>query len=317
MESAMRLRHVLEAQQFDKKMLRELFALAETMEGIMGKGESNLLRDKILGSLFYVPSIRTRFSFESAMMRLGGKVLSTEVAEAFSSELRGGSLEETIRTTGYYSDVIVLRHYESGSAKRASRVSSVPIINAGDGAAQHPTQALLDLYTIERKFGGVDGVVIAFVGDLANSRTIRSLCYFLAKYSGIKVHFVAPPTLNMRKDMVQYLKNHRISLSETYGLEPPLEDLAKKADVLYVTQIPAGSFGDHLDEYEASKTNFVIDRKVLKSMKRHSILMHPLPRNGEIRPEIERDFRVVYYDQIKYGVYIRMALLCIVLERMP
>ena len=251
------------------------------------------------------------------MMRLGGNVLSTEVAEAFSSELKGGSSEETIRTTGYYSDVIVLRHYKSGSAKRASRVSSAPIINAGDGAAQHPTQALLDLYTIERKFGGVDGVVIAFVGDVANSRTIRSLCYFLAKYSGIKVHFVAPPTLNMRKDMVQYLKNHRISLSETYGLEPPLEDLAKEADVLYVTQIPAGSFGDHLDGYEASKNNFVIDRKVLKSMKRHSILMHPLPRNGEIRPEIERDFRVVYYDQIKYGVYIRMALLCIVLERMP
>jgi len=213
--------------------------------------------------------------------------------------------------------VIALRHYESGSAKRAAKVSAVPIINAGDGTAQHPTQALLDLYTIERELGGVDGVVIAFVGDLANNRSIRSLCYFLAKYSGIKIYFIAPDTLRMREDMIQYLKRHRIILNEVYGLELPLADLAKKIDVFYVTQIPVGSFGDRLDEYEMSKKHFVIDKKVLKNMKRNSIIMHPLPRNGEIHSEIDRDLRAVYYKQIHYGLCIRMALLCSVLEKMP
>lgn len=313
----MKIRHVLEAQQFNKKMLKELFTLAEAMEKILKKGSCDLLKGEILASLFYVPSNRTRFSFESAMMRLGGQVLSTDVAEAFSSELTGGSLEETIRTIGYYSDVIVLRHYESGSAKRAARVSSVPIINGGDGAAQHPTQALLDLYTIERELGGIDGVVIAFVGDLANSRSIRSLCYFLAKYSGIKIYLVAPPILSMREDIIQYLKKHRITLYETYGLEPPLEGLAKKVDIFYVTQIPEGSFGDRLEDYEKSKKHFVIDKKFLKSMKRNSILMHPLPRNGEIHPEVDRDLRAVYFHQVHYGICIRMALLCSVLGKTP
>jgi len=313
----MRLPHVLEAQQFDKKMLKELFTLAETMEGIVERGGTDLLHGKILGSLFYVHSNRTRFSFESAMMRLGGQVLATDMAEAFSSELKGGALEETIRTMGYYTDVIVLRHHQSGSAKRAASVSAVPIINAGDGAAQHPTQALLDLYTIDREIGGVDGIVIAFVGDLANSRSIRSLCYFLAKFSGIKVYFVAPPTLNMREDMIQYLKKHRITYYEAYGLEPHLEDLAKKVDVIYVTQTPVGSFGDRLDDYEQSKRHFVIDKRVLKSMKRNSILMHPLPRNGEIAPEVDRDLRAVYYKQVYYGLCIRMAILSTVLGKTP
>jgi aspartate carbamoyltransferase catalytic subunit len=317
MERPMKLEHVLEAQQFNKKMLKELFTLAGAMEGIVEKGGADLLRGKILGSLFYVPSNRTRFSFESAMMRLGGQVLGTDMAEAFSSELKGGMLEETIRTMGYYSDVILLRHYQSGSAKRAAGVSSVPVINAGDGAAQHPTQALLDLYTIERELGGVDGVVIAFVGDLANSRSIRSLCYFLAKFSGIKVHFVAPPTLNMRDDMIQYLKKQKIAYYENYGLEPALEDLARKVDVIYVTQTPLGSFGDRLDDYELSKKRFVIDKKVLKSMKRNSILMHPLPRNSEIAPDVDKDLRAVYYKQVYYGLCVRMAILSAVLGINP
>lgn len=310
-----RLRHILEAQQFNKKMLKELFTLADTMEKVLGKGGSDLLQGKILASLFYVPSNRTRFSFESAMLRLGGQVLSTETAESFSSELKEGSLEETIRAIGYYADVIVLRHYESGSAKRAAKVSSIPIINAGDGTAQHPTQALIDLYTIERELGGVDGVVIAFVGDLANSRTIRSLCYFLAKHTGTKVYFVSPPLLNMKEDIVQYLKRHQIALFEVSGLDPQLEDLAKKVDVLYVTQIPAGSFGDRLNDYEKSKKNFVIGKNVLKNMKRNSILMHPLPRDGEINPEVDRDLRAVYYKQIHYGICIRMTLVSSVLGR--
>jgi aspartate carbamoyltransferase catalytic subunit len=313
----MKLKHILEAQQFDKKMLKGLFTLADSMERIVEKGGSDTLHGKILASLFYVPSNRTRFSFESAMMRLGGQVLGTDMAEAFSSELKGGSLEETIRTIGYYSDVIVLRHSESGSAKRAAKVSQVPVINGGDGAAQHPTQALLDLYTIERELGGVDGVVIAFVGDLTNSRSVRSLCYFLAKYSGIKMYFVAPDTLRMREDMAQYLRKHNITSNEVYGFETSLEDLAKKVDIFYVTQIPVGSFGDHLEEYAMAKKHFVINRKIMRSMKKNSILMHPLPRGGEILSEVDGDLRAVYYRQVSYGVRIRMAILCSVLGRVP
>jgi aspartate carbamoyltransferase catalytic subunit len=313
----MELKHVLEAQQFDKKMLKELFALADRMEEVVQGGESDLLRGKILASLFYVPSNRTRFSFESAMSRLGGRVLSSERADAFSSELKAGSLEDTILTMGYYADAIVLRHQQGGSAKRAAKVSKVPIINAGDGTAQHPTQALLDLYTIERELGGIDGVVIAFVGDLANSRSVRSLGYFLAKYSGIKVHFVAPPPLGMRDDMVQYLNKNGVTFYENYGVEPPLAELARKVDVFYVTQVPMESFGDRLDDYEASKGQFVIDRRVLKCMKKNSIIMHPLPRQSEVAPEVDKDLRAVYFKQIHYGLCIRMALLCAILKRIP
>lgn len=311
----MRVGHVLEAQQFNKKMLKELFSLADGMEEVLSHGGSDLLRGKILASLFYVPSTRTRLSFESGMARLGGQVLSTDRAETFSSELRGGSLEDTIKVMGHYADLIVLRHHESGSAKRAAQVSPVPIINGGDGTAQHPTQALLDLYTIERELGGIDGVDISFIGDLANSRSIRSLCYFLAKFSGIKIHFIAPPTLGMREDIKKYLQRHRVFFSESYGLEPPLADLAKKGDVFYLTQIPVGSFGDRLDDYEASRRKFVVDKRVLKSMKRNSILMHPLPRHGEIAPEVDSDPRAVYFQQTHYGLCLRMALLCAVLGK--
>jgi aspartate carbamoyltransferase catalytic subunit len=313
----MEIKHILEAQQFDKKMLKELFTLADRMEEVAKNGGSDLLRGKILASLFYVPSNRTRFSFEAAMIRLGGQVLSSDRAEAFSSELKGGSLEDTIIVLGYFADAIVLRHYQGGSAKRAAKVSSIPIINAGDGTAQHPTQALLDLYTIERELGGIDGVVIAFVGDLANSRSIRSLGYFLAKYSGIKIHCVAPPPLGMREDMVQYLKKHGVTLYEAYGSEPPLAEIARKADVFYVTQIPVESFGDRLDDYEKSKKNFVIDEKNLKAMKKNSIIMHPFPREGEIAPEVDKDLRAVYFKQIHYGLCIRMALLAKVMQRRP
>ena len=313
----MSLNHILEAQQFNKKMLKEVFTLADQMAPLAQGGGSDLLRNRILASLFFVPSNRTRFSFESAMIRLGGQVLSSDRAEAFSSELDGGSLEDTITTLNYFADVIVLRHHLSGSAKRAARVSTVPIINAGDGTAQHPTQALLDLYTIERELGGVDGVVIAFVGDLANSRSVRSLCYFLAKYTGIKVHFVAPQPLGMRDDLCQYLRNQGVTFVEAYGPEPPLLDLARKVDVFYVTQIPVGSFGDRLDDYEASKRQFVIDRRVLKSMKKNSIIMHPLPRGTEIPPEVDKDLRAVYFQQTRYGLCLRMALLCTVFQRFP
>jgi aspartate carbamoyltransferase catalytic subunit len=287
------------------------------MEEIVDSGESDLLRGKILASLFYVPSNRTRFSFESAMSRLGGRVLSSDQADAFSSELKAGSLEDTIIAMGYYADAIILRHHQGGSAKRASKVSKVPIINAGDGTAQHPTQALLDLYTIERELGGIDGVVIAFVGDLANSRSVRSLGYFLAKYSGIKVYFVAPPPLGMRDDMVQYLSKNGVTFYENYGAEPPLAELARKVDVFYVTQVPMESFGDRLDDYEASKGQFVIDRRVLKCMKKNSIIMHPLPRQSEVAPEVDRDLRAVYFKQIHYGLCIRMALLSAILKRIP
>ncbi|MGH2444246.1 MAG: aspartate carbamoyltransferase, partial [Chloroflexota bacterium] len=201
----MRLHHVVEAQEFNRGMLDELFRVAESMESVIAAGGSNLLYGKIMASLFYEESTRTRFSFESAMLRLGGGVISTENARQFSSVSKGETLEDTIRILNGYSDVIVMRHYEAGAARRAADVSNVPIINAGDGTAQHPTQALLDIFTIQKELGHIDGISIAVVGDLANGRTVRSLCYLLAKYRNVRIIMVAPEVVRMRDDIKAYL----------------------------------------------------------------------------------------------------------------
>src|SRR3989344_6647835 len=172
------MKHIVESQQFDKKFINKIFSIADKLE----KKTDNSLRGKIMASLFYEPSTRTRFSFESAMLRLGGSVITTENAKEFSSASKGETLEDSIQVINNYADVIVLRHYEKGASEKASSVSKIPVINAGDGAGQHPTQALLDLYTIKKEFGRVDEIMIAMVGDLKNGRTIRSLTYLLGKY---------------------------------------------------------------------------------------------------------------------------------------
>jgi aspartate carbamoyltransferase len=307
--------HIIEAQQFNKKALQEILEAADHIkERTERRLPLDLLRGKILGNLFYVKSMRTSLSFDVAMKRMGGTVSNIEFPEVFSSELTGGSFEDTVRVVGALVDVIVLCHYRSGSAKRAAEVSPVPIINGGDGPAQHPTQALIDLYCIEKLKGGIDGVSIAFVGDLLNSRTIRSLTYFLAKYSGIKIYFVSPRVLKMKDDMKDYLREHQVPCSETLDSAVDWREIASKADILYITQIPREQFGDQVDDYERSKEIFRVNPDILKALRKDTYIMHPFPRDHELPMEIDKDPRAVYFDLIKYGQFLRMGLLCHVLR---
>src|SRR5579859_11080 len=214
----MQLHHVIEAQQFDLPMMSHLFNVAGEMENLVARGGTDEYRSRLMATLFYEPSTRTRFSFETAMHRLGGRVISTENAAEFSSVSKGETLEDTIRILNGYADVIVLRHYEVGSAARAATASRVPVINAGDGAGQHPTQALLDLYTIRREVGHLDGLRIAMVGDLAQGRTVRSLAYLLGKFDDVRMWFVAPPPLRMKEDILQHLRDRGVQYEEEDSL---------------------------------------------------------------------------------------------------
>jgi aspartate carbamoyltransferase catalytic subunit len=308
-------RHVIEAQQFNKKGLQQILEAADHIkERTERRLPLDLLSGKILGNLLYVSSMRTSLSFDVAMKRLGGSVSNIEFPETFSSELAGGSFEDTVRVVGSLVDVIVLRHYRSGSAKRAAEVSPVPVINGGDGPAQHPTQALIDLYCIEKLKGGIDGVSIAFVGDLMNSRTIRSLTYFLAKYSGIKIYFVSPGALRMNEDMKDYLREHQVPFNESLDSAEEWREIASQADILYLTQIPRDRFGDRVSDYERSKEIFRVTPGILKTMKKDTYILHPFPRDYELPPEVDPDPRAVYFDMIKYGQFLRMGLLCLVLR---
>ena len=308
-------RHVIEAQQFNKKGLQQILEAADHIkERTERRLPLDLLSGKILGNLLYVSSMRTSLSFDVAMKRLGGSVSNIEFPETFSSELAGGSFEDTVRVVGSLVDVIVLRHYRSGLAKRAAEVSPVPIINGGDGPAQHPTQALIDLYCIEKLKGGIDGVSIAFVGDLMNSRTIRSLTYFLAKYSGIKIYFVSPGALRMKEDMKDYLREHQVPFHESLDSLKEWREIASLADILYITQIPRDRFGDRVSDYEQSKEIFRVTPGILKALKKDTYILHPFPRDYELPPEVDPDPRAVYFDMIKYGQFLRMGLLCLVLK---
>src|SRR5271154_700066 len=231
--SRMTLRHVVESQQFTVPLLMELFDRSRGMEHVVARGGTLDYQNRILASLFYQPSTRTRFSFEAAMHRLGGRGLSTEHARAFSSEIEAEQVEDSIRIIGSYCDVIVIRHHETGGAARAAKVSPVPIINAGDGdGGQHPTQALLDLYTIYRE-RPLDGLSVAFIGELDRGRTARSLTYLLAKFERVKIYFVSPPELQMKPDILQYLERH----GTRYELESDIDRVVAEVDVVYQTRI--------------------------------------------------------------------------------
>jgi aspartate carbamoyltransferase catalytic subunit len=286
-------------------MLEELFSTARVMEKVVEDGGSKLLDGCIMASLFYEESTRTRFSFETAMHRLGGSVISTENARQFSSVSKGETLEDTIRIMNGYADVIVMRHYESGAARRAADISRVPIVNAGDGTGQHPTQAFLDLYTIEKELGGIDNLSIAVVGDLANGRTVRSLCYLLAKYRNVRVYMVAPEVVRMREDIKEYLSRHDVRWTE----ESDLREIVGEIDVLYQTRIQKERFGDRTEDYLSARGVYVVDRELLKSLRSDAIVMHPLPRVDEITVDVDGDPRAAYFRQAQNGVFIRMALL--------
>jgi len=301
----MKLHHVLEAQQFDLPTLAELFEMAEKMEKVAASGGNKDFENRIMATLFYEPSTRTRFSFETAMHRLGGRVISTENAAEFSSVSKGETLEDTIRIMNGYADVIVLRHNEGGASRRAAAVSRVPIINAGDGMGQHPTQALLDLYTIRREIGAIEGLRIAMVGDLAQGRTTRSLAYLLSKFKDVKLYFVAPQMLRMKEDILDHLRERSVWFTE----EPELAKVLPEVNVVYQTRIQKERFGDRIADYENCRGVYVINEECLGLMKPNAIIMHPLPRLDEITMAVDRDPRAAYFRQAQNGLFVRMALL--------
>lgn len=289
------MNHILSINQFDRAAIDDLFKRATAMKkAVEESGNEPLLSDKVSANLFYEPSTRTSSSFAAAMYRLGGNVISINDVQ-YSSVAKGETLEDTIRTLEQYADVIVLRHPEVGAAKRAAKVASVPIINAGDGVGEHPTQALLDLFTIQQEQGTIDGLTVTMIGDLRNGRTVHSLAQLLSLYD-VDVHAVAPEQLSFPPEYTN-ITAHK-----------SLEDVVEKTDILYVTRVQKERFDD-LAEYEAVQGSYVIDSAMANRMKPKSSIMHPLPRVGEIHFEVDDNPRAAYFRQMKNGLYVRMALL--------
>jgi len=283
--------------------------LAETDKMVpiaRGEESSEILRGKILATLFFEPSTRTRMSFETAMQRLGGGVIGFSSIEG-TSIMKGETLSDTIRVVEGYADIIVLRHPAEGSARLAAEISSKPIINGGDGAGQHPTQTLLDLYTIKREAGEIEGKKVVLLGDLKYGRTVHSLAYALAMFNA-EIGLVSPPTLRMPEEILKDLKDIGAKIKE-YST---LKEAIKEADVLYVTRIQKERFPDPT-EYLKVAGSYKVDLKVLKDAKESLIIMHPLPRVDEIDPNVDKTKHAKYFVQSFYGVPVRMALIKLIL----
>jgi aspartate carbamoyltransferase catalytic subunit len=304
------VRHVVEVGQFDRPGIERLFAAADSMRDLPRQAAP--LAGFTLATIFYEPSTRTRLSFETAMHRLGGNVISTENAREFSSAIKGESVEDTVRIIGGYADAIVIRHYEQGSAHRAATVAAVPILNAGDGPGEHPSQALLDLYTIGHELGRIDGLRIALVGDLRYGRTARSLARLFRLTTGTELVFVSPPAVPMGDDVRAELDSSAIP----YRDEPDLDAVLPHVDVVYQTRVQKERFTTP-EEYETARGQYVIDADAMRRLSPAAILLHPLPRVGEIATEVDTDPRAAYFRQAHNGVFIRMALLEHVLEDRP
>lgn len=303
-----RLKNLIESQQMTRELVNSLFSSADLFRFTP---KSDRLKGKIIATLFYEPSTRTRLSFESAMIRLGGSVIGTENAKAFSSAAKGESIEDTVRVISAYSDCIVIRHFEEGAAKRAADVSTVPVINAGDGKGQHPTQALLDLYTIQKEIGKIDGLKIACVGDLASGRTIRSLSYLLGKFKGIEITFIAPESLKIGEDIKEYLRRHDVRFKE----EADMNQILPEVDVVYMTRIQKERIST--TEYNASVGKYVINAENLNLLRPESRVLHPLPHVEEISLPVDveqNDKRIAYFRQAENGLYVRMAVLSNILR---
>jgi aspartate carbamoyltransferase catalytic subunit len=302
-------RDVISINDFSTKEIEHILKLAEEMVSIArGEKSSNLLDGKILSTVFFEPSTRTRLSFESAMHRLGGKVMDFGDIKKTSVK-KGETLADTIRMMEAYSDVIVLRHSSEGAARLASEFSEKPVLNGGDGSGQHPTQTLLDMFTIKNKVGKIKGKNVVFVGDLKYGRTVHSLALALSKF-GAKLTFVAPPSLEMPKEIIDTLKGEGTSIAMSQDLQKAL----KNADVLYVTRIQKERFPDP-EEYGKVASIYKISNNNLEDVKKKLIIMHPLPRVNEIAPEVDATDHAVYFEQAFNGVPVRMALLALVLGK--
>ena len=296
--------HIIKTQNFTLDFLDRIFKLTIEMKRIASKGGSDILKGKIIATFFAEESTRTRLSFESAALRLGAGVISSANARQFSSVAKGEILEDTIRVLDKYADCIVIRYHEEGGAARAAHVSKVPIINSGDGSGQHPTQALLDLFTIKNELGQIDDLKVALVGDLKNGRTIHSLAYLLGKYKNITLCLVSPDSLMMPQEIIEYLSKHNVSVEYYNELEPIIGDI----DVLYQTRVQKERF-ESLEDYENSKECLIVTRDLANKMKMDAIIMHPLPRVNEIRYGVDDNHRAKYFVQAENGLYLRMALL--------
>lgn len=301
--------HILSVKQFSREDVEAIFVIAEEMRTMVERvGTFDLLKGKLLANLFYEPSTRTSSSFTAAMERLGGSVIPISEVR-YSSVSKGESLPDTVRTLECYSDVIVLRHPEVGAAATAARYVRKPIINAGDGIGEHPTQALLDLFTIREELGAMDGLTVTMLGDLKNGRTVHSLSRLLAHYKA-RINFVSPESLRMPTEIMNELSARGMPLSEHRQLDVVLPN----TDVLYVTRVQKERFASE-EEYNALKDAYVITPDTLKAAKQRMIIMHPLPRVGEISMDVDDDPRAAYFRQMEYGLYVRMALLAMVLGK--
>jgi len=309
--SSFALKHVVESQQFDRELLELVFQTATQMKtDLAGERQfAKVLDGKIMASLFYEPSTRTRFSFESAMRRLGGSVITTENAREFSSAAKGESLADSTRIMNGYADIIVMRHNEAGSAARAADISSIPVINAGDGAGQHPTQALLDIYTIADTFPEMKDLKVALVGDLRYGRTSRSLSYLLSKYENMEIIFVSPSVCKMENDIKAYLDTCNVPWRE----EDDLAKVACEADCIYMTRIQKERFHS-VDDFQQAASKYILSLDMVSAMKQDAIIMHPLPRVDEIPEEIDETPQARYFEQAENGLFIRMALLYLLLK---
>jgi aspartate carbamoyltransferase len=300
---------ILSVGQFGRDDLTYIFEVAHEMRVMVERvGTFDLLKGKILANLFYEPSTRTSSSFTSAMERLGGSVIPINEVR-YSSVSKGESLPDTVRTLECYADVIVLRHPEVGASALAAKYARKPIINAGDGIGEHPTQALLDLFTILEELGRIDGLTVTMLGDLKYGRTVHSLARLLSLYD-VRLHYVSPEIVRMPPELIEEGRARGIPQSEHVELEPVLPE----SDVLYVTRVQKERFDD-LETYERVKGAFVITPDTMSRAKEHMIVMHPLPRVGEIDMAVDDDPRAAYFRQMEYGLYVRMALLALVLGK--
>lgn len=301
-------KHVLSTEQFTRDNLEEMCNIAAFMQkSVETQGVLNLCSDKYSANLFYEPSTRTMGSFHTAMGRLGGQTLP--IYTEFSSVKKGETLEDTIRVIQNFVDVIIMRHPEIGSVAQAASVSSVPVINAGDGANEHPTQALLDLYCMYAERGSIDGLTIAMVGDLKYGRTVHSLSKLLSHYN-VKLKFVSPLELKMPSEITSQLAKKNTKFEECIDLSKEMHT----CDVVYMTRVQKERF-PILEDYNKVKDMFIMDEKMMSFGKSNMMLMHPLPRINEITVDVDNDPRSKYFLQPKYGMFMRMAILAAVLGK--
>lgn len=299
-------RDIVSIKEFSRDDLEFLFKSTEKLSDMQQSEKRELARGRILGYLFFEPSTRTRLSFEAAMATIGGS--SMGIADARSSSLeKGESLADTVRVIDQYSDVIVLRNQLDGSSRFAAEVAEKPVINAGSGTEEHPTQAMLDLYTIWKEKRRIDGLRIGIVGDLKYGRTVYSLIYGLTNYSA-QIHLIAPPLLKIRKESIFNVEK-KIKIYEHEAIDDVIKDL----DVLYVTRIQRERFPD-VQEYEKVKGSYVINSKILENAKSDVIVMHPLPRLDEISHDVDNKPNAKYFEQVSYGKNLRATLLAMVLN---